>query len=99
MPTKFDIVLLEKPDTDGLTKANCMDLYDMLKESEAYPIEIPNFNNNSMVIGFITPTAAEELKYEYEKLTQYIQQILGDIALENEMGYYTWQQLDIYLSR
>lgn len=99
MPTKFDIALLEKPGNEGLTKANCMDLYDMLNEPEGYPIEIPNTMGESSAMGFITPFAAEKINYEYKGLTKYLQEILGDMEKETENGCYVWNQLNIYMSR
>ena len=63
----FEIALIEKPGCDGLTKADIMDLYDLLSQSEAFPVEIGDINGNSAAMGFITPQAAEELQYEYDQ--------------------------------
>lgn len=97
--TKFDLVLKEVPDTNGLTKTDVMDLYDMLKENEAYPIEIMNPEHESSAMGFITPTAADSLEYDYTDISSEIGNILADMNLENETGIYNIKNLDIYLSR
>lgn len=99
MPKEFDIVLLEKPDLDGLTRTNCMDMFDMLKETEAYPIEIGNPNGESSAMGFIGAKADETLEYEHDELYKFIQNIIGDMNNENEDCCYQFKNLDIYLSR
>lgn len=98
-PTIFDIVLLEKHGVKGLTKTEVMDLYNMLKQPEGYPIEIENLDGESSAIGFITPNAAYQLKYEYDMLKKKIGEILADMNLENETDVYCIENLDIYLSR
>lgn len=97
--TTFDIVLLEKPGVIGLTKSEVMDLYNMLNQNEGYPIEIENLDGESSAMGFITPNAAYQLKYEYDMLNKKIGEILADMNLENENGVYRIENLDVYLSR
>lgn len=99
MQTKFDIVLLEKPDDEGLTRTNCMDMFDMLKEEEAYPIEINHPNMTSSAIGFIGKNADEQLNYSHEQLEKFVQNIINDINNENENCCYKFNNLDVYLSR
>ena len=99
IPTTFDIVLLEKPGVEGLTKSEVMDLYNMLKHPEGYPIEIENVDGESSAMGFITPNAAYQLKYEYNMIKKKIGEILADMNLENENGVYRIENLDVYLSR
>lgn len=98
-PTKFDVVLMEKQGDEGLSKTEAMDLYDRLKYTEGYPIEIENPSSESIVMGFITPNAAYELDYEYGELNKKIGEILADMNLENETGIYRIENLDIYLFR
>lgn len=95
----FDVAFLEKSCVDGLTRSEAMDLYDMLSENEAYPIEIENPYGESSAMGFITPSASEKMDYDHKGLDQFVGKILGDINLENENGVYEFQGLRIYLSR
>ena len=101
MKTEFNIVLKEKPHDEGLTKAEVMDLYDMLSGVEAIPIEIQGEYSTAM--GFINLTDAEFMNYDYSNLESYIQEILNDMEKENEDCEY---QIDtncgystIYMSR
>lgn len=98
-PTQFDIALLEKPGTDGLTAANVRDLFSMLKDTEAYPIEIENATGNSYAMGFIAVSAADKLSYSYDLITKDIQKILRDMNNENPLGIYRMQDLDVYIGR
>ena len=98
----FDIALKEKPKTSGLSKSEVMDLFNMLSESEGYPMEIGNNSYDSTDMGFITPSAAEVLDYLYNQesgLGQFVSSILGDMAKESEDCIYEYQGLKIWLSR
>lgn len=102
MNTYFELALIEKPGCKGLTKAEVMDLYDMLSQPEAYPVEIGDVDGNIAAIGFITPQAAEELQYEYgqdSELGQFISSILDDMEKESEDGTYLFKNLRIWMSR
>ncbi len=102
MKTEFDIALIEMPGTQGLSKSNVIDLYDMLKESEAYPMEIGDINGCSSAMGFITPSAAEKLDYEYNQqsdIGNFIASILDDTNKESDDGTYVFNTLDIYITR
>lgn len=99
MKTKFDIVLLEKPEGEGLTRSECMDLFDILKGVKGCPIEIGQANGTSFAMGFVAMTAVDRFYSEYTLGQQYIREILNDMRLEHEDGCYTWNGLDIYLSR
>lgn len=98
----FEIALIEKPGCEGLTRAEIMDLHDMLSRPEAFPVEIGDINGNSAAMGFITPKAAEELQYEYgqdSELGQFISSILDDMNKESEDGTYVFKDLRIWLNR
>ena len=98
----FEVVLLEKPGCEGLTKSEVMDLHDMLSRPEAFPVEIGDVNGNSSAIGFITPQAAKELQYEYGQdsdLGQFVASILDDMDKESEDGTYVFKDLRIWLNR
>lgn len=95
----FDVVLLEKEGIDGLSMDDILDLFPRLKEHEAYPIELEALEHESVAMGFITPTAAESLDYEYKDLRIFIAGILDDMEKESANGQYEFQTLHIYLSR
>ena len=98
----FEIVLLEKPGSRGLTRSETTALHDMLSMNEAFPIEIGDINGNSTAMGFITPDAAEKLQYEYDQdsdLGQFVASILDDMDKESEDGTYVFKDLRIWLNR
>ena len=98
----FEIVLIEKPGCEGLSKSEVMDLYDMLSSHEAFPFEIGDINGNSTAMGFITPQAARELDYEYSQeseLGYFISEILDDMEKESDDCTYIFKDLRIWMSR
>ena len=98
----FEVALIEKPGCEGLTKSEVMDLYDMLSQSEAFPVEIGDVNGNSAAMGFITPQAAEELDYMYgqdSELGEFISSILDDMHNESDDCIYSFKNLKIWMSR
>lgn len=97
MPTQFDIVLLEKDGVKGLTRTNCMDLFDMLKDEEAYPIEITSQTLETSVMGFIGKTADKALDYNHEELTKFVENTISSPEERNTF-YYKFKGLDLYLS-
>ena len=102
MQKKFDIVLIEKPGTEGLTNYDVIYMYNRLKEETAYPIEIGDINGNSSAMGFITPSAAEKLGYEYTQdsyIGKFVANILDDMNNESENGTYTYEGLNILITR
>ena len=95
----FGITLVEKPNVDGLTKAEVMEMYDQMDGDEAYPLEIGGSETSAM--GFITPEAAEILDYDYEDsgLNDFVSVILNDMNNESEDGTYEFRGIRIHLSR
>lgn len=95
----FGITLIEKPNVDGLTKTEVMEMYDQMDGDEAYPLEIGG--SETSVMGFITPEAAEILDYDYQKsgLNDFVAVILDDINNESEDGTYEFRGIRIHLSR
>ena len=95
----FDIVLIKKEGTDGLTRNEIIDLFDMSSNLEVYPIEIEGWN--SVTMGFITPESAELLDYDYKEsgLNDFIADILDDINNETEDCCYEFKGIKIWLSR
>lgn len=102
MEKDYDVVLIEKPNCEGLTKTEVIGMYDMLFGTEAFPIEIGDTNGNSSAMGFITPRAAEVLRYDYDqksKFGQFISSILDDMDKESENGFYLFKELRVHMSR
>lgn len=95
----FEITLIEKPNVDGLTKAEVMEMYDQMNGDEAYPLEINGSESSAM--GFITPEAAEILNYDYQEsgLNDFVAVILDDMNNESEDGTYEFRGIRIHLSR
>ena len=73
---KYDIVLLKKKGINGLTKTECMDLFGMLKEEEAYPVEIAGLQSECSAMGFIGKNADKKLEHEHDGLKQYVRNVL-----------------------
>lgn len=95
----FGITLVEKPNVDGLTKTEVMEMYDQMDGDEAYPLEISGCESSAM--GFITPEAAEILDYDYQEsgLNDFVAVILNDMNNESEDGTYKFRGIRIHLSR
>ena len=95
----FEITLIEKPNVDGLTKAEVMEMYDQMNGDEAYPLEITGCETSAM--GFITLEAAKILDYDYEDsgLKDFVSVILGNVNNEPEDGTYEFRGIRIHLSR
>ena len=101
MQTEYSIVLKEKPLDEGLTKAEIIDLFDMLSGVEAIPIEIQG--ENSAAMGFINLTDAEFFNFDYARIVNKVTKILNDMNLENPDGEYEVENncgySTMYLSR
>ena len=95
----YGLVLREKYGTDGITKTDVMDMFDMLDGTEAYPIELSAYAQESSAMGFITAGAAELIEYEYSGLHNYIAHILDDMRRENDSCEYEFKGIKIWLSR
>ena len=97
----YGLVLKEKYGTEGISKNDVIDLFDMLDGIEAYPIELSAYAQESSAMGFIAPKAAEliEYDYEYSGLHNYIASILDDMCRENENSEYEFKGIKIWMSR
>lgn len=98
---EYGIVLREKPGNEGLTRNDVIDLFDMLGDKEAYPIEIEAREHESSAMGFISPRAAEQLKYDYKEsgLTGFVEKIIDDMENESENCTYEFRGIKVWLSR
>lgn len=95
----YDIVLIEKPGCDGITLTEIKQIFPMLKDAEAFPIELEAKEHECSAMGFITPNAAEQLNYEYDALRTFVANILDDMSNETPDNTYSYQNLTIYLTR
>lgn len=95
----YDVVLLEKPDDEGLTKKDVLALYDLLKSETGVPVEIDNPLGTSTAMGFIAMEAGEKLNWNYDSLNMFVGRILSDMNLEREDHTYRHQDLVIWLTR
>lgn len=98
---EFGIVLREKEFVSGLTRNDVTDLFDMLDNVEAYPIELLAREHESSAMGFITPEVAELLDYDYDEsgLHDFIASILDDMENESDDCTYEFKGIKIWLSR
>lgn len=98
---EYGLVLKEKEFVSGLTKVEVMDLFDMLSNVEAFPIELEAKTHECSAMGFITPEAAELLDYDYENsgLHDFIAMILDDMENETDTCEYEFRGVKIWLSR
>ena len=95
------IALREKEFTDGLNRSDVIDLFDMLGETEAYPIELLAKEHECAAMGFITVEAADAVEYDYERsgLHDFIANILDDTENESDSCEYEFRGIKIWLSR
>lgn len=98
---KYDIVLIEKPCGEGVSKDENRELLSLLSENEGYPIEIENKYNDSSAMGFIGCEAANTIDYDYKTsgLNDFIGGILSDTSKERPDNTYIFKNLVIYLTR
>lgn len=100
-PVSADVVLIEKPGMDGLTMSDITGLYIMLNNGVGYPIELSAKLHESTAMGFITPDAAEQLDFDYDKsgLHDFVSAILDDMNLESPNHLYNFNGITIWLTR
>ena len=97
----YGIVLKEKECMNGLTRNDVIDLFDMLDNVEAYPIELEAREHECSAMGFITPEVAELFDYDYEEsgLHDFVAGILDDMERESDDCEYEFKGIKIWLSR
>lgn len=96
----FNVALIKKENNKGLTKQQCMQLYDKLDETYAYPIDVFDANIDISAHGFITATAAANIHFDYAELDKAVEKILKEqesIAGETTPNHYRFGSLYIYL--
>lgn len=97
----YGIALRENYGTNGLSRNDVVDLFDMLNDVEAFPIELEAREHESSAMGFITPGAANLIDYDYERsgFHDFIASILDDMEKENDTCEYEFKGIRIWLSR
>ena len=83
----YDIVLIEKPLDEGLTKQECDKMFDMISGQEAITLDIQG--ENSAAMGFISVSAAEKMEYNMSVLKMFVTNVLNDMGCESDTGEYT----------
>ena len=101
----YDVVLKEKPDTDGLEKAEIIVMLGLMSDFEqVVPVEYSNINGTSTAMGFFSVKAADKLDFrisdsEGSPFACFIGNILGDMNLESPTGEYEFEGLKIFMTR
>lgn len=94
---KFDIVLMERPHENGLTKIEISELLEKVDYGELIPLDI--VGDYSSAMGFIRLDSADQLNYDLDDLNEYVKNIINDMKNESEDCTYKFDTLTIWLSR
>lgn len=92
----YDVVLMERPLDDGLTKIEITELLEKINGS-VIPLDI--VGDYSAAMGFITFDAADLLNYDFDKISEYVKSIINDMKKESEDCTYKFDVVTIWLSR
>lgn len=105
----YGVVLKEKEFCDGLTINDVTELFNLLDDSKAYPIEIFANEHECSAMGFISINGADTIGYDYtatnvvnsygKELHNFIANILDDMDNETENHEYDFSGIKIYMSR
>ena len=96
---KYNLVLIEKYGTDGITLEEATEMLNMLISTVAYPIELEAYKHACSAMGFIDPEYADSLEYDYSGLHDFIAGILDDMEQESLTHTYNFGGGMIYLTR
>lgn len=98
---KYGIVLKEKPFLEGLSREDVIGLFDILDDTQAYPIELEAKRCESSAMGFISPEVADYFEYDYNTsgLRDFIATILEDMNNESDTFEYEFKGIKIWMSR
>ena len=97
MEKKYDVVLVEKPEPQGMTAEDVNVLIGMLREESFFPVEFPSLNWDSSAMGFVGKDAANRIDYDYKEsgLEDFVGRILSDINLTSESREYEFKGLAV----
>lgn len=91
-----DMVLIQCPLDEGLSKKDYM---DMLNIVDNLPLSTIDFHvNNTSAYGFITYDAFEKFDFDSNNIAPYVLPILNDQDLENDSCMYNFLDIVFYLS-
>lgn len=83
---EYNIVLLEKPFTEGFSLEDVACMYHMLSCEEALPFEVKGAFSHAF--GLISKTDAEMMSYDFSMLKRKVREIIGDPEKEHPNGEY-----------
>lgn len=98
----YDVVLIEKYATAGLTAQEMSECFASLSCQQAYPVEYQATEVESSAMGLISANAAAAINYdtgESSALHWFISDILNDVEKETPDGVYYFNGLSVKLSR
>ena len=84
---RYDVVLIQKPHSDGVSCQEMEEMYGLLSSDCAIPIEIQG--ESAVAMGLINLEKAEAMDYDLSMLERSIKGVLDDMDLESKDGIYT----------
>lgn len=93
---KYDVVLMERPHDDGLTKT---EIFNLLEKTNGSVIPLDIVGDYSSAMGFITLDAADQLNYDFDAISEYVKGIINDMENESDDCTYTFDVCTIWLTR
>lgn len=92
----YDVVLMERPHDDGLTK---IEISELLEKTNGSVIPLDIVGDYSSAMGFITLDAADRLTYNFDAISEYVKSIINDMENESEDCTYKFDACTIWLTR
>lgn len=92
----YDVVLMERPLDDGLTKN---EIFELLEKTDGSIIPLDIVGDYSSAMGFITLDAADQLNYDFDAISEYVKTIINDMENESEDCTYKFDVCTIWLTR
>lgn len=91
MHMQYDVVLLEKPIDEGLTRDEVMKMIGMADDEQFFPLEISNPNGTSAAMGIMGAKTADRLaNVAHSGFVHFVESILDDMEKESETGEYVY---------
>lgn len=92
----FHIALRITNPTDGLSRSDICDLYDMLGGERVFPVTV--IGKNLVAIGFLTVEAARKLNFQGSGLGEFVKEILDDESQCEKCAEYWYQNVHVWIS-
>ena len=93
----YDVVLIEKPFGEGLSRIDVENMLSKLDSDNFLPFEA--IGNSSSAMGFIAYSTAEKECFDLNILSLFIEDIIDDIDKETETGEYYLYNCKILIQR